>query len=250
MIFEGISRNSNGDFIFNWTDDEADDLMPLKFQKFNHVFKNRLGMDVYIAYKTRKHTDKEDKNQIGDLQLYIKNDIASKDPKNYALFLAKAVMMFDKHYGLPAFDVICTPKSSSTLNTDIAKLMQRKAGSNTILATDVMVKNAVSNITINMDKLKGKDESTVKSVQNMLDKAISSGRFKMADIFPKFRGLFQNFIVFNNKTDKRIFNSIVNGRILVIDDILTRGTTLREMNRILMDLLPKEIVYFILFEKK
>jgi predicted amidophosphoribosyltransferase len=60
------------------------------------------------------------------------------------------------------------------------------------------------------------------------------------------RRIIIDFMKFDSELDRKIFNALNNGRVLLIDDIYTGGSTFTEMTRIIQVSNPENITGFIL----
>lgn len=56
------------------------------------------------------------------------------------------------------------------------------------------------------------------------------------NVKPKYRKYIQSFLHFKSEEDKELFKSIDEGKVLIVDDINTGGSTLNEILRILNEI--------------
>ena len=61
-----------------------------------------------------------------------------------------------------------------------------------------------------------------------------------------FRKFIINFLKLDN-TNRILLNRLHGGKILIVDDVTTSGTTFSEINRIINTYMPEQIVYYTLF---
>lgn len=243
-LFEGIQYDEETDnFIFNFQEDFADDIIQLKFKSFNSKMSTRYNTPIYLAYKKNPESS--------DLSHY---DTFLKRAKTFDLntfdfdqMINKAIQRFDQIYGLENIDLIVVPNSSSKLNYYLAKKIRDKAGSNTMLVKDILVKNKLENIKVRFDKVS--DPYKRKALEKKFAGMTESG-FKMKLIPPHYRGIFSNFLVFADDVSRQIFNRISDGTVLVVDDIFTSGITLNEINLLVKSYAPKEVINFVLISGK
>jgi hypoxanthine phosphoribosyltransferase len=77
----------------------------------------------------------------------------------------------------------------------------------------------------------------------MVKKATIDGIFKIKKIIPRFRKYILNFLKIDI-TNRRLLNKLVNGKVIVVDDITSEGTTFKEIKRLVENYAPKEIILF------
>ena len=164
--------------------------------------------------------------------------------------ISKAVVNFNSIVPLSSFDLIVTPSSTSNVLDLLRNFLHAKAGSNTIVSSDLFVKNTIDNIEFDEEKLNKIEKSKQDKIRSILNKAFSKEDYKLRSIPPRYRKFIFNFIKFNTEAEKRVLNAIVNGKILVVDDILTEGTTVKNMIKLLYSAGAEEIVSFVLLTDK
>lgn len=245
LISEGISYNeANDEFEFNWHHDLPNDLINLKLQRYNHYLSLKKGIHLYYAYRFNKKIDSGLKRKLVAGIKYVNN--TQIDSNDLDLLLSKSIASFNQLEALSTFDVIVFPKSSSTI-LDLLKIkLSAKAGLNTQIASDLFVKNTIDNIQLDQDKLQALSEENREKVLSIINRILSKDNFKLRSIPPQYRKFITNFLSFNSKTERRIFNAIIGGKILVVDDILTEGTTLSNMAKLLENVGADTVTGFIL----
>lgn len=247
MIIEGIKYNKDTDsFDFSWKEDSPEDLINLKLQRHNKLLSKKDGNKIYYAYKFNKSV--EGQNSVLRKSIKYLDDKVNK--KDVELMVSKAVVNFNSIVPLSSFDIIVTPSSTSKVLDLIKNFIHAKAGSNTLVASDLFVKNSVDNIQLDQDKLDKVPEDKRKQIVQILNKIFSKEDYKLRSIPPRYRKFILNFIKYNTEVEKRIINGIVNGKILVVDDILTEGTTIKNMIKLLQSSGASEIVSFVLLTDK
>lgn len=245
QLIEGI-RIVNDDIVFDFKEDLPTDLISLKFQKFNKKLSTRFGTNIYFGYRYNEGVDPNDLALVRDAIKMLKPSI---NENNINLLVSKAVNNF-LNVANVNFDIIITPKSSSPLVNKMATFFKQKLGQNTILATDLIVKNSIENVKIDPVKLKGMDPSQEKNVLSALKSATKSGSFKMKSIPIPMRRIIIDFMKFKDDASREIFNRINNGNVLLIDDIYTGGSTFNEMTRIISQHNSNSITGFVLLLSK
>jgi hypothetical protein len=249
LLVEGIKYNqSTNEFDFDWKQDTPDDLVNLKLQGYNKFTSIKKGFNLYYSYKFNKNIDKEKKDLLRDSIKYINNKFVKDEDIN--LMLSKSINNFNQIENLNTFDVIVFPKSSSSILDSLKQKLSAKAGSNTLIASDLFIKNTIDNIKYDQTKLDKLSDENKEKVLKMLNRVFSKEEFKLKSIPPQYRKFIDNFLSFNSDTERRIFNSIVEGKILLVDDILTEGTTFSNMTKLLENLGANSITGFILLTSK
>jgi hypothetical protein len=254
MIFEGVSYNSEKDnFQFNFKNDTQQDIVFLKYNPKTIINKGSIAKTTaYYGYKINPSFKEEKIKQdfLQSLKNLSTNKISLQD---YELLLTKAVVGLNRVVPINEFDIIIIPESSSPLVYDLALRVKNKAP-NTVLAKDALVKNALDNIHIDYDKYlsTAKDEKDKEKRKKQLEvdfkRATESGTFKIKKVFTQRRGLFSNYLVVNSEAHRAIFNKIQGGKVLLIDDIITSGATIKEMLREIGSYAPEEIIIFSLIK--
>lgn len=240
-INEGIRMDNNDDFVFDYKKDNKDDILKLKYNKEYLTTKITKGLKSYFSYKINKNIDKT-------IRLKLLNHIKFnlKNTNQYEQFLNKAVIgLFNNpNIELMDIDLIIIPTSSSNLNLDLANKINNKIPNNLFLK-DGFLKNDIENVTINYDALKEKkySQDTILGIEKMIRNAIVGDSFKIKKIPPRFRRFILNFLKIN-VNDERILNKLINGKILIVDDFISEGTTFNEINRIIDNFSPKEIIMY------
>lgn len=240
-IEEGIRLNDNGEYTFDYNEDKKDDILYLKYNKDFITTKVINGVVSYFTYKINKNIDK---NVRFDLLNYIKGSL--KDTNQYDNFLNKSVVgLFNNpNIEVSDADLILIPESSSSLNFDLANKIKNKIP-NALFLKDVILKNEPTNVTLDYELLKEKnyDQKTIMDIEKMIQRATIDGVFKIKKIHPRFRKFIINFLQMDVK-NKQLLNKLVNGKIIVVDDFVSEGTTFRDTNRILENFAPKEVILF------
>lgn len=247
MIIEGIRYNKETDsFDFVWKEDVPGDLIDLKLQKYNKLLSKKDGNKVYYSYKFNK--DQTGQNTVLRKSIkYIDDKVSKKDVE---LMVSKAVVNFNSIVPLSSFDLIVTPSSTSKVLDLLRNFLHAKAGSNTIVSSDLFVKNTLDNIEFDEEKLSKIEKSKQDQIRSILNKAFSKEDYKLRSIPPRYRKFIFNFIKFNTEAEKRVLNAIVGGKILVVDDILTEGTTIKNIIKLLYSAGAEEVVSFVLLTDK
>jgi phosphoribosylpyrophosphate synthetase len=240
-INEGVRLNDDNTYFFDFKEDKKDDILTLTYNKNYITSKKTNGIISYFSYKINKNIDKTIRF---NLLTHIKNDLNKSN--NYDYFLNKAVLgLFNNpNFEVNDIDLILIPESSSNLNLDLANKIKDKLP-NTLFFKDIILKNEPENVLIDYNLLKEKKykKETIFEIENMVKKATIDGVFKIKKIAPKFRKYILNFLKIDI-TNRRLLNKLVNGKVIVVDDIISEGTTFKEINRLVENYAPKEIILF------
>ena len=240
MFKEGVSYDGKN-FNFDFTQDKQGDIVKIKVGD-KPINKKKIG-DIYIYYfyKIKDSVEKEIKRK---LLLALKDKLIKTD--NYNLFLDKAVMFFENAFDISTIDIIIIPQSSSSLNFDIAKRIKDKV-SHAYFIKDTVIKNNPSNIQIDMDLVKKYKLSpeTVARIQQIIDSS-GTGSFNIKKLTPRIRKFVFNVLKFNDENTRQFYNRLFGGNVLVIDDFVTTGATLTNMQALLKQYQPNSITYYTL----
>lgn len=240
-INEGVRLNDDDTYFFDFKEDKKDGILTLTYNKNYVIRKKTRDIISYFSYKINK---KIDKTIRFDLLNYIKNDLINTN--KYDVFLTKSVLGLFNNPNIEVGDVdlILIPESSSSLNLDLSNKIKSKIP-NALFLKDIILKNEPENVSVDYDLLKEKKYSkeTIFQIENMVKKATIDGVFKIKKIAPRFRKYILNFLKIDT-TNRMLLNKLVNGKIIIVDDIISEGTTFKEINRLLENYAPKEIILF------
>lgn len=126
-------------------------------------------------------------------------------------------------------DIIVTPKSSSNLTKEFVKDLA--ARNNVSVMVDSFVKQPdISKIEIDRESPKI-SENIIKKLETILRKAKENNQFKLSKILPQHRKFIKNIFVV---ADESIIKKINDKNVLIVDDIITEGTTSESIYNILV----------------
>jgi len=242
---EGVILKDD-EFIFNFKTDTENDIIHLSYKSSLLKQGTFHGNKIIYGCQIIKKNDKDEFSFLRSLK-DINNAEAHISPEDYELLLNKIINKFSYEHPIGEYDIIISPASKSRLLYDIVKKLKAK-DMNVLLANDSIIKNTIEGIKIDYEKYK----STVPTKWNIKDeldkqfqRATKEGDFKMKRVSPRFRKFFTNFLIFKNDNQRRIFNAIRNGKVLVVEDYITSGTTLKEMLRLIDELTPQDLNIFV-----
>lgn len=238
---EGVRLGDDGEYVFDFETDEKDDLLTLKYNDGFVTKKQTKGIISYYTYKLNRNL--ESKQRV-ELIKYIKNDL--KQRNEYQHFLNKAIIgLFNNpNFELSDVDLVLIPQSASDLNLDLATKINDKIP-NALFLKDGILKNEPSNVTINYDKVKEKKYSpeTIISIEKMVERADVEGVFKIKKIPPRFRQFIINFLKID-AGNRKLLNRITDGKVLIVDDFISAGTTFAEVKRLVENYAPNEVIMY------
>ena len=238
ILPEGVNYNESADsFTFNFQQDNERDIIKLtkvgyKVNLFNHTY--------YYGYQFENNVDSNKRTAFIHSIKFPDGKINNKDKNT---FIINAVNKLDSDISLPKYKLIVYPESMSEINRDMIKYLNRFTAPE--IATMEMIKDLPKNIEFDYNRFyleilnskleNGRDRYT----QKQKDEVINSIKQIMNDIHnlnyfsiarnmkkTKFRQYIKNYYTFKNEEDKKLFQTILNNNVLIIDDIVTSGTTI------------------------
>lgn len=246
-INEGIRIGDHNELVFDFKEDQQSDILTLKYNKNYITTTVNQNIRSYYSYELNKKVARANKSRVLN---YVKTSLIRSD--EYELFVNKAVLglMNNPHFNVADVDMIVYPASSSQLNYDIAQKIKNKIP-NALFAKDFVLKNEPKNVQINYDLLNATKhkKKTIIEIEDMVKNATVDGVFKIKNILSDFRKYIFNFLKLSD-ADRRLYNKLLNGKVLVIDDIRTEGTTLNEVNRLLENYGVSEVILYSIIGKK
>lgn len=244
-VKEGVKKVGDT-FEFDWLADMPDDVMPLQFKKYRGKTLKFEGSETTYTYYYAYEMLKSDFST--DFMKSLKTLDDNIKPRDVSQLVNKAVMGFDNVFGANKFDTIVSPTSSSLILTEVVNQLQKKSGVANLFS-EAFVKNASTDITLDMNKVNNLPEKTYKSVMKSFEKATAPDKpFKIKEIFSAYRKFFHDFIKFNKSEDRKLFNAVEGKKVILVDDYKTSGTTIKEMLKQLSDCGAAEVVIFVLIK--
>lgn len=240
---EGI-RPSDNDYDFDYSHDEPNDILTLKFPDQGLRKRRVTGLELFYFYKASKTTHTKIKT---DFLVWAKQ--SSNARVEIQNFVQRALVSLNHYRNLNYYDIVIFPPSSSYLLKRIEKfLRERHVG--ILFSSELLVKDS-SNIDYSeLEEMLQKDISPGfrKYIEGALKVIKRSGTLQIKKIPKPFVKFVHNFIVPNPEI-KRIRNFIEDSKVLVIDDYCFSGTTLKEVNLQLSKFNPKLINNFVLISR-
>jgi hypothetical protein len=233
-LYEGVYYN-DGEFVFDFKNDDKSHFINLRY---NNTYAKENIHHIFYSYTFKRSTDKEIKKLFLQALKYKDESLIANN--DYEFFLKKAVMGLLREIDRD-IDIIVYPKSSSPLNTDIAWAIKNKLGNSTYIGQDLIIKNDVENIMVDSSKV---DEETLERLKIRANK---NGEFSLRSIPPRYRKYFLNFLKFDSEKQKNYLKKL-QGKVLIVDDILTKGTTMLESEQLIRSLNPTSVIKYILLK--
>ena len=236
LLFEDIFFQ-DGNITFNPSKIDSNGL---KTQKgiYNTKLSKTDGIIYFKAYQFHKGLEKDGRVSI---QKAIK--AGTLDSKSLLSLIMKSIMLFNKLLPLHKFDVLVTPESSAPLNKMILQVFKSKYPHIEIIPFG-FVKRLGKDVTLKHDLINKLNDKTKNAVLSNLSKTLAADDWKM-------KGIYQP----NKKFLDRVMWStdqlkVQGKRVLVIDDVITEGTTLKDMIRICNENGAKLSVGYIFMSEK
>lgn len=247
-MLDGVDMDSSG-IKFDFSTDSTDTVLKLYVNKKDIKFHSLGGVsNIFYAY----YFSPSDKTIKTDNRLHKINSIRTaiksySDPlvvSGVDKMIEFSLNRFNILKPLSSFDTIIPLKSSSPLNDVIANKLKQKNGADVL--SDLIVKDVINNISVDLPDSET-NPKTLAYLGDILDKfsKIPDEEFKSKMVPSSFRRYISKFLKFNSKYDKSVFDKVNGKRILVIDDTLGEGSTLKEIQRLLYQYSPQSVDYFV-----
>ena len=254
ILSEGVRETSSG-FIIDFTSDRHNDIVKITKPT---LYQTELFGNVYwFGYRFE---DSADSRSRAKFTRWIKG-LSDDKPSETELrqFIERPLSLLNKSIPLSTVSGFVYPLSGrSELVSIIVKI------ANSYLPHDIdgisfeLMKNIPSNVGFDwngfehdvVDKMSFRDRSKYIS-KTLLPSIHSSEYFSIGEVPPKYRPYVKDYLVFKDKDTEDAIQSIESGRLLLIDDIDTTRSTLKEMLRIVNKVNPKcEVYIFTLIGKE
>jgi len=190
-----------------------------------------------ISYSAYKKTS----NNINPIIKAIKNQSENYTitKEGYEKFINRTAIYFAPLIIKEQIDTILPMESSSKLVKDLTnEILKKLPKSYEMFKFDkIILKNPNINA-ISISNEYNLNDNTKKSLQYTLEKAKKNKYFEIKNIPPKFRKLVKNWLYIENNK----LANIIDKNILLIDDYVTTGSTLKEASTILHNAGAKKII--------
>lgn len=238
ILNEGVKYDNNTDtFIFDFNCDNETDIIKLKKVGYKITAFNKC---FYFAYEFAETVESKVRTDFIHSIKFPNGRISEKDKR---IFIENAVNKLDTDISLPSYKLIVYPESMSELNREMLKYLNRFASPN--IVNMELIKALPKNIEFDYNRFQveildsklpnGRNRYTetqkqlvLSNIQKMMEDIHNLNYFSIARNIKKskYRQYIQNYYMFKNESDKELYRAITNTNILVVDDIVTSGTTL------------------------
>ena len=241
VISEGVHYDGQSDlFVFDFENDYETDIIKLKkvgyeVAAFNHCY--------YYGYQFENTVDSEKRTNFIHSIKFPDGRISDRDKNT---FIVNAVNKLDSDISLPSYELIVYPESMSEINRDMLKYLNRFASPE--IVNIELIKTLPSKIEFDYNRFNievldsklpnGRNRYTIqqkkealKNIQTMLDAIHKLDYFSIArDVKKtKYRQYIRKYYTFKDENDKILFETIQNTNVLIVDDIVTSGTTISHL---------------------
>lgn len=208
-----------------------------KSKKLSPYRKKISGVDDLVSYSLyQAKTD----NSTDVLKALKKADFRDED---VAQFINRSAVYAYRLLRKQKVDVIVSPKSSSDLTKEFVNQIKRR-GNYDVIVDAFTKKKDISKVEIDRDHPKITDK-IIKSMERILKRAEEQGHLSVKMFSVQHRKFIKNLF---DVADKRIYNKVAGKNVVVIDDVMTSGTTTKNIYDILRNNQAEEIVALTMFK--
>ena len=248
LIFEGI-QNINDEYIINFEQDSVDDIISVVKPT---IYKSNFYDNLYwFGYKFNNNISSSERTHFIN---WLKGINGNPTQHELDTIIAKPVNALIKEIGFDSIKLIIYPESQrSKLVNSIIDVIGSVLPHNIKGSTISVIKNIPSQIEFDwdlFDKQFTGNEISYKQTQEFVNGTLLPAIHKLdyfsiaKNVKPKYRPFIQNYLTIDNIKSKNILDCIVNNRaILIVDDINTSGSTLKELIRLVKTLDSKSDIY-------
>lgn len=257
-LYEGIRVDNNDNIIFNWNyDDHNKDCLYLDGLEAKDF--DEQGIRYVYAYNYTSNAYEKDKKII---RQYLKSKQGFQDD-NVRDLVDNGILKLDAIKPLKSLSTIITIKSSKPYSlTNLIHLYLTEYGANQYIDFE-LVKETYDNIEVNYELISNElrklhwDSVRIEDFINDFKDRFESWKqkgflFEMKKILPsKIRPAFTNFLKFKTDEQKQIYKQLQNTEVLIYDDFLTSGSTVKEIIRYLKAINPNnKLTVFVLINQR
>lgn len=255
-LYEGISIDKNNNIVFNWNkDNKNNDVIYLDISTSGEF--NDDGIKYIYGYKYAPNVTQAQKKLVRD---FIKAGNTSRDIEH---FVENAVLEIEHIKPLNSFGALVRVKPSkypsilsqieNTLTSyaevpyyrfELIKQTYDKVSFNREKAYELLVASGLSEISA---------EDSINFVENKFEQLKASGElFQMKRFLPTaIRGAFHDFLLFENEFQRKLYERLQNIDVLIYDDFLTSGSTIKEIIGYLKSFSPNNtLTVFVLINQR
>ena len=246
ILNEGVRYDAKSDmFIFDFENDSETDLIQLKKVGYKITAFNQC---YYYAYEFTNNVDSARRTSFIHSLKFPDGRISDEDKNT---FIINAVNKLDSDISLPSYKLIVYPESMSELNRDMLGYLNRFASPE--IVNMELIKSLPSRIEFDYNRFtveildaklpNGRGRYTeqqkqvvLSNIRTMMDEIHNLQYFSIARNIKKskYRQFIRNYYTFKNENDKKLYETLLNTNVLIVDDIVTSGTTLSHLLNSLM----------------
>ena len=193
---------------------------------------------MYTVYKKSKNVDKKEYKEVLSAIKGQSNQY-SIDVESYDKFLTRTALYLSKIVTDNNIDTVIVMETSSRLLADLMVKMNKYLPKYYEMHT--YNKGIFKNPEISAIEISTRHElkpDTTKSLEDILDKANKESYFSIKRVPAQFRDLIKNWLKINNK----ILSKIVDKRVMIVDDIVTTGSTVKEASILIEEAGAKSLI--------
>ena len=205
------------------------------------------NVELVSAYQIDKK--KVDRNTLMEVLLTLKGQGKHKiSPSDLDKLLSRSAEYLWKYLQSKKISTITYPQSSSALASQFADKFQGRV-SDTVLIPSAFKKSDPKMIRLDYESmaLYKLSPKTIKALEDIIEKAKAKGSFKIHDVPTMLRKFFNHFM---EPSHINMLDKVEGKNILLVDDILTSGSTTHEIVRIINKFQPNKIYVATLFRMK
>ncbi len=264
---EGIRKDDSNHYIFDKEFDFNSDIIMLN--KDNSGFVNEDGLTYYYAYQFNPKTNSKQQKEFRNA---LKHNLTNPDVfygDEATRFVMDGIYKMDSMKSLNDFNVVVSTAShygDKTLTGLMCSMIWEELSDSSLVLNMQLIKKLCSEVTFDRDKAKealrktnryGSDEEAIENAVERIEydfnREKKSGRlFTMKKYQPVAGGAgFMDFLKFANSYDQKIYETLRKGtEVLICDDFITSGTTVKEIIRFLNSVNPNnKISVFVLINQ-
>lgn len=262
ILSEGVRYDSeNNSFTFDFNHDSELDFIRLE-QVGHHI--EQFGRCYYYGYEFSNDVDSKIRSEFINM---IKFPESFEDARDIQLFITKAVGYLDSQISLPKYNVVIYPQSLSELNRVMLSYLSRITTTKYIEIE--LIKELPHNIEFDYDRFtvevlnskvnnkprytEKQKQDAIEKIEQMMEDVHNSDYFSIARNIKKykFRQYIKNYYKFKDKRSEELYKTITQTNVILLDDIVTSGTTIYHLLNTLRSLNDSNnIVVFSLIGKK
>lgn len=248
LYFDEGVRKVEDDYIFDYTNDLKSDIIDLTSVQ---LYKKSHFDNVYWFGYT--FTDTASSAARSDFIDRIKGLSSSKiNDNDLNTFIIRPLRKFEQAVDLSEISCIIYPRSNrSGLVKNIMTCISEVFPHNTSGITFEAIKNLPRNIGFDCDRFLNEfngDSNALSQIKNYIDNELLP-KIHQLDYFsiaknakPKYRPYIQNYLILNDFVKKSL-NLLEDGKILIVDDILTSGASVNEIIKQIRSLNTSNEIY-------